>query len=104
MPREAADRGIYHLASGELPAVVAGSEFIYVAVKVFAAHLVIDTVIASLQQSPEALNAIHMSHSIHILADTMGNTLMAVTLPANPLVASVLVRCRQSFLCVHWPG
>ena len=57
----------WHRASQ--PSVVAEAEFLHVAVQVLGAHVVVDAVVAALQQRPEAFDAV----GVGLVADVLAN-------------------------------
>lgn len=60
--------GVAHeLQGGQFKRVLAVRKLVHVAVKVLGAHVVIDAVVAALEERPEAFNTVRMRHSLTYL-------------------------------------
>jgi hypothetical protein len=74
-----------------LSGVVAEGELVDVAVQVLGAHVVIDTIMAALQERPKALNPIGVSLVPNVLADRVIDADMVKTFDGKADVTAVLI-------------
>ena len=75
-----------------LRSVVAERELVHIAVQVLGAHVVIDAVVAALQQRPEAFDAVSVGFVADVLTYRVVDALVRETLAGKTIVATMHVR------------
>jgi hypothetical protein len=76
------------------PVVVAEGKFVHISLKMFSAHLVVNSVIAPLEQGPKALGSVGMDIALaDIFSPTMTDNLMGIE-SAEPPIGKKIIRVK----------